>query len=319
MHRIYIAVASAFLHQAVIAQLLLWLAWPNVSSAQVRTVALAGMQAPGTPAGIMFSDFSHHSINSLGQTAFNASLLGEGVNVSNGYGVWSEGSHTLHLVARAGDQAPGTPVGVSFLSQTNATINAVGEAAFIGFLTVSSVDVNDEGVWSERSGVLSLVARTGDQAPSAPQGVTFHRFYLGDLALSYSSAGHTAFQANVVGTLVDASNDWGIWSEHAGVLHPTAREGEQAPGTSIGVVFSGLDDVSYNKPVVNSAGHVAFSAQLAGAGVDAANDSGIWFGHPGALELAARDGNQAPGAAAGVRFNGFFPPAINSTVGSHRR
>ena len=84
-------------------------------AAAVRTVALSGQQAPGTPSGVNYSGFTFPVLNDAGQTAFNASLSGSGVDSTNEQGIWSEGSGSLALVARNGNQAPGTPSGVNYV------------------------------------------------------------------------------------------------------------------------------------------------------------------------------------------------------------
>ena len=44
-------------------------------------------------------------------------------------------------------------------------------------LTGSGVDsTNNAGIWSEGSGSLALVARSGSQAPGTPSGVNFSGF-----------------------------------------------------------------------------------------------------------------------------------------------
>ena len=53
-------------------------------------------------------------------------------------------------------------------------INDAGQVAFRANLAGSGVDsTNNQGIWSEGSGSLALVARTGSAAPGAPDGVNF--------------------------------------------------------------------------------------------------------------------------------------------------
>src|SRR5262245_65285225 len=85
----------------------------------LRTVALTGQPAPGTPGGVTYESFGalNHPqddfdyggavLNDAGQIAFRANLTGSGVDSTNNQGVWSEGSGGLALVARTGSQAPG--------------------------------------------------------------------------------------------------------------------------------------------------------------------------------------------------------------------
>ena len=53
-------------------------------------------------------------------------------------------------------------------------LNNAGQTAFVAELSGSGVDgYNDDGIWSEGSGSLALVARSGDHAPGTPSGVNF--------------------------------------------------------------------------------------------------------------------------------------------------
>ena len=63
--------------------------------------------------------------------------------------------------------------------------------------------------------------------------------------------------------------------------------------------------------MLNDAGQIAFRGHLTGAGVNAANNLGIWLDRSGALELVARTGNPAPGTASGVRFSDLSLPTLN--------
>ena len=54
--------------------------------------------APDLSSGINFSYFSVPALDTAGQTAFQAQLSGSGVNNTNDYGIWSEGSGDLALV-----------------------------------------------------------------------------------------------------------------------------------------------------------------------------------------------------------------------------
>ena len=79
------------------------------------------------------------------------------------------------------------------------------------------------------------------------------------------------------------------------------HEGDPVPGVP-GATFTWLAT-----PVIDAAGNVAIGAEIAGPGVDGTNDLGIWYGQPGALELVARTGQQAPDLAQGVVFSGIHP------------
>jgi hypothetical protein len=286
-------------------------------SGSLALIARSGSQAPGTPSGVTFDYFaSLPRLNNNGQTAFLASLSGGGVDNTDNRGIWSERLGSLALVARSGYQAPGTPSGVNFLGFDPAiALNDAAQTAFQADLTGSGVnDANNAGIWSEGSGSLALVARSGSEAPGTPGGTLFREFP--DFPLKLNSAGQMAFLARLTGSGVDATNDYGIWLESSGTLALIAREGEHAPGTPNGVTFAsdlGAESAIFYRPGLNNAGQVAFQASLSGLGVDSSNDFGIWATDPaGVLQLVARKGESlelAPGDFRTVQ--GFYLLANN--------
>ena len=153
--------------------------WSEGGGLGLALVAREGSQAPGTDDGVNFTLISTPVLNGAGQVAFRASLDGAGVDNTNIEGIWSEGGGSgLALVARKGDPAPGTAVGVNFSNFLSPVINGAGQIAFVGFLTGEGVDAtNDRGIWSEGGGSgLALVARKGDPAPGTAVGVNFSNF-----------------------------------------------------------------------------------------------------------------------------------------------
>ncbi|MFG0328083.1 MAG: choice-of-anchor tandem repeat NxxGxxAF-containing protein [Phycisphaerales bacterium JB037] len=88
----------------------------------------------------------------------------------------------------------------------------------------------------------------------------------------------------------------------------TGTDGPLGPGLGSGVQFSGFELGNFlGGPSLSSGGSVVFGAVLAGAGIDASNDTGIWARRGGAgLSLVAREGDQVPLQASGVVFNEFF-------------
>jgi hypothetical protein len=268
----------------------------SLKAAAVRTVALTGQQVPGLPNGVTFGSFSVGSggngvvLNNVGQTAFDSFLSGAGVDVTNNRAIWSEEDGSLGLVARTGDQPPGMPSGVLYGSVGTVRLNDAGQTAFIGTLTGSGVDAsNDQSIWSTRLGSLALVAREGDQAPGAPDGVRLGPI-TNSLSFCFNNAGRIAFSA------LDSTNASSLWAESAGGLELVARSGSQAPGAPSGVNFNGLG----TQQNFNDAGQTAFQAGLTGI-----NTEGIFAGNSGSLRAVALNGDQAPGAAAGVTFISF--------------
>ena len=143
-------------------------------------------------------------INASGQTASFADLNQPGKFASR-EAVFSTGSGELRLVAMEGDQAPGVELGVMFRRTSFATtpevlLNDAGQTSFVSFLAGENVNTsNDTAVFSERLGVLELVARAGDQVPGAEGGLSFTSF--GNL--EFNVTGQLAFSAS----LSDGSQD----------------------------------------------------------------------------------------------------------------
>ena len=252
-------------------------------------VVRAGTQASGTLSSVKY-DFGPvtYGLNDVGQIALVSGLIGSGVNNTNNIGYWSGLAGNLALVARMGDAAPGTPPGVNFGAPfISHGFNNAGKIAIEGFLAGNVDDSNDEGLWSNVSGSLALVARKGSQAAGAPVGVNYGTFTNSGWPV-LNDAGQIAFITELAGTGVNATNDKGIWSGKPNALALVARRGDPAPGTSSGVHFSDLD-----YPALNRAGQLAFHSGLSGSGVGSANDEGIWATDPtGALQLIARAGDQ---------------------------
>lgn len=246
-----------------------WLATSGVAA----PVALADAQAPGLTAGIKFIGFSNPVINNAGHTAFVAQLTGTGVNVSNTVSIWSTGSGALALVARTADPAPGTPPGVVFhpLALFDPVIDGAGRVAFRALLTGPGVtDDNNEGIWAQRPGGLTLIAREGSPAPGAPAGVNFAVSAGGQDCFAnplINSNGMIAFFARISFIPGLVSNNTGIWFDDGSGLQLVASGGnpmEVAPG-DIRVIasfnlLSGAGGQDGRNTSINDAGQIAFTA-----------------------------------------------------------
>ncbi|MEC9373586.1 MAG: choice-of-anchor tandem repeat NxxGxxAF-containing protein, partial [Planctomycetota bacterium] len=116
--------------------------------------------------------------------------------------------------------------------------------------------------------------------------------------------GVIGFQATLTGGGVGPAQDSGIWVGSIGSPSLVAREGSPAPDTNaaFGEFLGGV-------PKINELGYAAFSARLVGPGVTADDDTGSWTNTSGFLRLIAREGDPAPGVAAGVFIaEGFSAP-----------
>ncbi|QDV89239.1 hypothetical protein RAS2_03040 [Phycisphaerae bacterium RAS2] len=252
--------------------------------------------------------------NHHGETAFHATLSGAGVTPENNRGIWYQNSGALNLAVRSGDPAPGLGAGVAFADFGDPAFNNARHLAFRGVLTGTGVDAStNESVWSNASGALSLVAREGDSAPDVPAGVLFGGFRgtnLYDAILRGN--GDAAFVSELTGAGVTPQNDAALWAQRNGVLGLVAREGDAAPGTSAGTLFS--DGLAGDfLPYMNDMGLLAFKGSLTGPGVGTANDEGFWAMHSdGSMHLLFREGDVLevrPGDFRTLAFTNYSPRA----------
>lgn len=253
----------------------------------LNLIAYLGQHAAGLPAGVTYQGLGNPGINSSGKVAFDSYLGG----TDSGYdrAIWSNAYGPLALVARTGEHAPGTPDGVNFNDigwDGLVALNASGDLVFKGTLSGPGIDyTNNDGVWRQTAGSLSLIARAGDQAPDLPEGTKFGHL----LNPALNSVGNVVFFAYLSGSEIDLSNFRSLWIADGGKAQLVVRTGQQAPGMPAGIVFGSVDDT----PLLNSAGQVAFGASLAGEDIDITNDSSIWitdkFGVP---QLVVREGQQ---------------------------
>lgn len=283
------------------------------SSGSLELIVRGGAQAPGTPPGVTFDNvIGGVYFNDSGQIAlatilsFDSSL---GVTFDNWQGIWVRRATELELVARQGNQAPGLPVGVNFsnlgpsgISNVDLRMNNAGHLTFQGELQTGVAGVtnlDNAGIWSDRSGVLDLLVRSGEQAPDLPAGETFLHF--GKFAMNDSS--RIAFTATL------RTFGSGIWSEGSdGTLGLVARKGDQAPGVPSGINFN-----LFSSLALGDDGEVAFKTQLSGTVTEltSANNDGVWWERAGVLEMIAREGDHAPGTPGGAVFSRFFDPVFD--------
>ncbi|MBA4105479.1 MAG: hypothetical protein C0485_06945 [Pirellula sp.] len=278
---------------------------PTIAGPPVRTVALTHTEAPGVGAGTLFSDLFLPVLNNKGQTVF-ASMLLDGGNALNT--TWTEGSGSLAMLVQKGSAAPATEPGVTFGEMSTPVLSDSGASAFWSSLNGVSDPNNSEGYWSYANGSVSLLARSGSQAPDTPAGVVFSA-PLGFHSLpAISDNGTVALSSFIYGPGVDSINNRGIWTKSTGNLTLAYRSGTQAPGLDSGVLITG-PTVLYTGPVVNDAGEIVFLGTLTGPGIGPTNNQSLWSTGGGSLHMVARTGSQAPGAPEGVTFTDFWEGA----------
>ncbi len=149
---------------------------------------------------------------------------------------------------------------------------------------------------------MRVAVMSGQQVPGQASGVVFNSFdgtnnaFSWDTGPALNSSGDLAFRADFREGFSLAGN--AICTRVAGVLSVAARDQTPAAGT-------GVNFWSFYPPLLNEAGHIAFVGRLVSSPF--VTDFGIWSNVTGALTLAAREGDPAPGVGAGVVFGDLDP------------
>src|SRR5215831_6269697 len=145
-------------------------------------------------------------------------------------------------------------------------------------------------------GALRAVVRSG---VAAPGGGRFDRFDVTSqpVAAPVNAHGQVAFYA----TVLRAPAREGIFLAEGGHVTKVAAFGDSLPGGGTLAEFG-----AHPLPALNSAGHVAFAAQVAGGRAT----EGVFLAAADGLRAIALAGDDAPGVPAGVLV-GFDAPALN--------
>lgn len=253
----------------------IWTGFPGAVSLVVRE----NEQAPTLPVGIkLFTTGTLVPV--LGgddRCAFFFGLDGTGVDMTSDNIIYGGTTGTPAFVIREGNPAPGTPVGVNIGPLLKPQINDAGQTAIHANLSGNVDASNKEAIFSEgQSGVLALVARTGDPAPVGTFTNLNNPLICAD--------GTTSFTAVISGSGIDDANDECICVDTGGALRFVAREGDPAPGLADGVVFAGdavaMEAAFSGQTAMNAKGQVAFHARVDGPGIDATNNKGLWVFDP---------------------------------------
>ncbi len=87
------------------------------------------------------------TVNTAGETAFAATVIGPGINSGNNRVAWVGAPGNFRLLARSGEQAPRTPAGTIFTGLSVAGLNAVGQAVVSGALSGAGVGRENDKGW----------------------------------------------------------------------------------------------------------------------------------------------------------------------------
>ena len=227
------------------------------------------------------------TVNSAGDGAFVAGLDGAGVSPENDTALCAWGSGGASILYREGDQVPDGGGNLAFDAFGTVRGNDRGDLLFVAALKGSGATAADDQclfLHHGASGMLEVVAREGQ----ASAGLVFGDS-LKDEVIALGGGGDACFFATMGGAGVTVADDRALWTYSGGRLRILAREGGGVPGVP-GAVFGA--DLGTSAASVNASGTVAFASGIAGGGVTASNDRGLWAGSPGALDLVLQEGDQ---------------------------
>lgn len=273
-------------------------------------LAREGDQVPFLPTGVTWgaltTSLQNNSINTSGQVLFQTTVLGATTTTDALIVTGFPGS--LLPVVREGDVLPTGEVliGVSgntmsFINQINELGQVVHELRFSVTAPSTATTANDRALAVWNAGTDVIIAREGQQAPGLPTGTLFATPALGWTASvgggSFTRSGKMLMISPLDGAGTTTANDNALYYGGLGGWTLVLREGDACPGLTGGEQFLFVGNVSM---MCNDAGDLTFIAGLTGGSVTTSNDSSVWIGTPGNLQLLAREGDIAPGLAPSV-------------------
>jgi hypothetical protein len=214
---------------------------------------------------------------------------------------------SLVLAMQEGDAAPGIPGAL------------IGQ---IGLPTIPDFALNDSGamtILAPLTGVPSgtraifagdaltqtytLVAREGQPAPLP--GAPAYSFLTPP---SINGAGDVAFFSNLSAHPFASL----FVKPQGGAVQSVLSLGDPAPGYPAGSTVTLLFGANSGPAMINNAGEFAVAGNASVFGVGG-TVSTLWRGAPGAMQIAAKSNDPAPGAPPGANFQGGFSALINGS------
>lgn len=259
------------------------------STGLLSPVVVDGDPAPDGFGQMYVTLLNRLAINTLGEVAFYAEILGATGGFGNGDGLLRRGSGAVTQIARTAQPMPG---GGSIDGVSWPTLNDAGQVAF--YATITGAPASAAGIFLGDGGPITKIARTGD----GPVPGWIIRSFDPVGGLPINNSGWVAFRAQIDGTGPFDT----VFRGNGTSTVLIAFAGQPVPG-STGTLRSMDRNVA-----INNQGQVAFIAGI----TDGSVVSGIFRGDGTTLTTIAREGDLVPGTAAGF-FSDFRndPFAIN--------
>lgn len=274
-----------------------------------QILAREGDFAPGTAGATFSSSFSSPSqqptgLNAGGAVLFRSSLIaGDVVGTTNNDAWFTGPASNLTLAIRKGDAGPigSTISSLGFVSQLNSTGQFVTDITYaLGTGAPPATSVDDRAIWMYTPGFgVEEILREGSPSsiPGVVHGSATNAWVVNTGACTFNASGNLIINSDLQGIgVTNGVNDRGVFIVGSGGTQSLViRRGDAAPGVPGAVV----DAVNNTSLQLADSGFVAFQASMLGTS-GTTNDSGIWAGMPGNLQLVLREGDVAPGAGGGT-------------------
>lgn len=279
--------------------------WIERSAGNLSALSVPGGSLPGIDSSTHPTSGGAGDLQPNGNFVYSAGLSGTVSGVLSPRGLWADrGGGALEFLARSGDAAPGisgSKFGFLFAGDMNARGQVLVGSDYIP--VAGGAGSSGSGYWlNSPGGAWQLLMHTGIAAPGTGAGVTFSSFQ----SATMSPDGATAISASLTGPGVTTAASSGLWSNRGGSgFQLLLRGGDPAPGTTVN--FSSMFPMGSD-----AQGRLTISGRLSGAGITTSNSDGLWRETNTGWQLIARQGDQAPGTSAGVKFTLFYIPTLNS-------
>lgn len=264
--------------------------------ATVGLLDLAAKSRDDFGAGVKIASVAAPVMND-GNALFSALLTGTGVVSTNNRCLLRSNGTDVSALLRTGQ---------TLASFSGATLSAFGPVAqsgstgyFSSVITLRSgvggtTSANDSGLIIAHNSTPDVSYGQREGSPTNIAGVNFGQF-IPRVSYQNSIAAFTAMVAGAPG-----QNQGVFVKTFGGASTLVARKGSPAPGIAGGVFSSFLSEN------VTPMSDVIFRAKVAGPGISASNNEGIWLGPAGTPSLLARMGSAAPGMPSGVVWSRFL-------------
>ena len=290
-----------------------------LNSAGNRLIFRKGTLCPGLADGTLIgaADAFEFNMNGSGDVQFKATLVaGTGVvTTANDKALFVSEGGVLTLVAREGNPAPGL-TDVRYKSTGSFGIparnfNNSGQLIFHASLEGTAVTtLNDAAIFYYDNGVVTMIAREGDTMPGVADGVVS---VFNSTQSAINNNGFvllTPFMTSAAGT-----TNCVFGGPALGNKSLILRAGAQVTGLPEGVLYG--EFISSFSCGLNNNNELAFTVNLAGAGVVAANNKAFchWSAGTGVTVLA-RTGDVGPTGATYASFSPIGATGQNGEGGS---